>query len=95
MKKKIPLNKHRLSVFVSNKYIYAQIILNGRTLASASSMKMQSSANIETAKRVGEMIAKDALSKSITDVVFDRGKMRYHGRIKALADVAREYGLIF
>ena len=93
----------RLSVFRSSKHIYAQVIddQKGETLASASSMEKtqregaKTGANIEAAKAVGKLIAERALQKGIKDVVFDRGSYLYHGRIKALADAAREGGLNF
>ena len=93
----------RLSVFRSNQHIYAQIIddTKGCTLAAASTAekevraKLDSTANVEAAKAVGELIAKRAADKGIETVVFDRGGFLYHGKIKALADAAREAGLKF
>ena len=91
----------RLVVFRSNANIYAQVIddVNGTTLVSASSidkeMKLENGSNIEAAKKVGALVAKRALDKNITEVVFDRGGYLYHGRVKALADAAREAGLKF
>ena len=89
----------RLNVFRSNSHIFAQIIddTNGTTLVSSSSLalKLESSSNIEAAGKVGTDIAKKALDKNITTVVFDRGGYVYHGRVKALADSAREAGLKF
>jgi large subunit ribosomal protein L18 len=93
----------RLSVFRSSKHIYAQLIddVKGETIASASSMEKdtrtvgKTGANIEAAKTVGKTLAERALQKGIKDVVFDRGGYIYHGRIKALADAAREGGLNF
>ncbi|MBQ1305945.1 MAG: 50S ribosomal protein L18 [Erysipelotrichales bacterium] len=89
----------RLSVFKSNANIHAQIIddVNGKTLVSANSveMKLANGGNIEAAKQVGEEIAKRALASNIEKVVFDRGGYVYHGRIKALAEGAREAGLKF
>ncbi len=93
----------RLSVFRSSKHIYAQVIddTKGQTLAAASSIEkamregMKTGANINSAKAVGKLLAERALQKGIKDVVFDRGGYRYHGRIKALADAAREGGLKF
>lgn len=90
----------RLNVFRSSKHIYAQLIddVNGVTLASASSMDKGfegNGGNIEAARKVGEMIAKNAADKGITEVVFDRGGYLYHGRVKELADGARENGLKF
>lgn len=95
MRKKIPHHKHRLSVFVSNKYIYAQIICNGKTLVSESSMKMGKPANIDTAKQVGENIGTKAVKSNIKSIIFDRGRKKYHGKIKALADMVRAQGIIF
>ena len=89
----------RLSVFRSNANISAQIIddTNGTTLVSSSSLalKLENSSNIEAAGKVGTDIAKKALEKNITNVVFDRGGYVYHGRVKALAEAAREAGLKF
>lgn len=89
----------RLNVFRSNKFIYAQIIddVNGKTLVSASSLKMglANGSNVEAAKLVGAEVAKRALENNITNVVFDRGGYIYTGKIKALADAAREAGLKF
>jgi len=93
----------RLSVFRSSKHIHAQLIddLKGETLVAASSLEKslregrKTGANIEAAKAVGKLIAERAKEKGITDVVFDRGSYMYHGRIKALADAAREGGLNF
>ncbi len=93
----------RLSVFRSSKQIYAQIIDDekGVTLASASSLEkanresLKTGANAEAAKVVGKLIAERAAAKGIKEVVFDRGAYMYHGRVKALADSAREGGLEF
>jgi large subunit ribosomal protein L18 len=93
----------RLSVFRSSKQIYAQLIddVKGVTLASASSVEKavrgggKTGANVEAAKAVGARIAERAKEKGIKDVVFDRGGYLYHGRVKALADAAREGGLNF
>ncbi|HGE72913.1 TPA: 50S ribosomal protein L18 [Candidatus Poribacteria bacterium] len=93
----------RLSVYKSLNHIYAQIIddVSGRTLVSASTLspdvreKIKSGGNIESAKLVGEAIGKKALDKNISKVVFDRGGYPYHGRVKALAEAAREAGLEF
>ena len=88
----------RLNVFRSNTNIYAQIIddVAGNTLVSASSLEMKlKKCDTETAKKVGEEIAKKAIKKGITEVVFDRGGYKYHGRVLALADAAREAGLKF
>jgi large subunit ribosomal protein L18 len=93
----------RLSVFRSNKHIYAQIIddRQGVTLAAASSLEQELKETLgggsdrEAAKTVGRLVAERAVSKGVTDVVFDRGGYRYHGRVQALADAAREGGLKF
>jgi large subunit ribosomal protein L18 len=90
--------KPRLSVFRSNKAIYAQLIddLKGHTLASASSRELgASNATIDVSKNVGMNLAKKAVDKGIESVVFDRGGYLYHGRVKALAEGAREGGLKF
>ena len=89
----------RLSVFRSNKHIWAQIIddKHGKTLATASTKNLKENKDNKTkqALAVGELIAKSALTKKITLVRFDRGLYRYHGRVKALADGARSGGLKF
>jgi len=87
----------RLSVFKSNKYVYAQIIDDtlGKTLVSASSLGLKGKNEIERAKEMGKDVAKKALAKKIEKVVFDRGGFVYTGRIKAIADGAREGGLKF
>ncbi len=88
----------RLTVFRSNKQIYAQVIndLTGTTLASASSLKMEDKLpKKELAAKVGEQIAKNALAAGVTSVVFDRNGFLYHGRVKELADAARNAGLKF
>jgi large subunit ribosomal protein L18 len=91
----------RLAVFRSLKHIYAQVIddREGATLAAASSGEKNSSVksggNLAGAKEVGKLIAQRAKSKGVSKVVFDRGGFLYHGRIKALADAAREAGLEF
>jgi len=93
----------RLSVFRSSKHIYAQVIddRKGETVAAASSMEkdmrgsLKTGANIEAAKAVGKLVAERASAKGVKDVVFDRGGYIFHGRIKALADAAREGGLNF
>lgn len=88
----------RLTVFRSNKQIYAQVIndLTGTTLASASSLKMEEKLpKKELAAKVGEQIAKNALAAGVTSVVFDRNGFLYHGRVKELADAARNAGLKF
>ncbi len=90
----------RLSVFRSNKAIYAQLIddVAGNTLASASSIELKTEVEgntVETAKKVGQRLAEKAKAKNIDAVVFDRNGYLYHGKIKALADAAREGGLKF
>ena len=87
----------RLTVFRSDKNIYAQVIddSNGVTLAEASSIKDAKGSDKAAAERVGKLVAERALEKGVKDVVFDRGSYIYHGRIKALADAAREAGLNF
>lgn len=87
----------RMSVFRSNKGIYVQLIddLTGRTLASASSKGLEGGTKIELAARVGSDIAKKALENGISTVVFDRNGYLFHGRVKSLADAAREAGLKF
>ncbi len=89
----------RLSVFRSNKQIYAQIIDDEKksTLVSASSLdkslKLENGGNVEAAKAVGKLLAEKAKKAKITKVVFDRGGYLYHGRVQALAEAARENGL--
>jgi large subunit ribosomal protein L18 len=93
----------RLSVYRSGKHIYAQVIddAKGETLAAASSLEkslregLKSGANVEAAKAVGKLVAERAAAKGVKEVVFDRGAFLYHGRVKALADAAREGGLTF
>lgn len=93
----------RLAVFRSDKHIYAQVIddIKGATLVSASTLdkdiakQLEKTNNVEAAKVVGEVVAKRALDKGVSEVVFDRGGYVYHGKIKALADAAREAGLQF
>ncbi|ERJ12372.1 50S ribosomal protein L18 [Haloplasma contractile] len=91
----------RLNVYRSNTNIYAQIIddLKGETLVSASTLdkgaNMPKGSNVESAKAVGKRIAEKALEKGIKSVVFDRSGYIYHGRVKALAEAAREAGLQF
>ena len=104
-KKKIfgKTRRPRLSVFISLKNIYAQIIDDEKnvTLACASTVdkelkkEKKAGVNIETAKKVGELVAKRALVKGITTIVFDRGSKRYHGRVEALARSVRAAGLKF
>jgi large subunit ribosomal protein L18 len=91
----------RLTIYRSNKFLYAQIIddVAGKTLVSASTLekdlRADTSGNIESAKTLGTLLAKRAKDKSIDKVVFDRAGYIYHGRVKALADAAREAGLKF
>jgi len=90
----------RLNVYRSNANIYAQVIddVNGNTLVSASSVEKDfegNGGNVEAAKKIGSKIAERALAKGIEEVVFDRGGYIYHGRVKALAEAAREGGLKF
>jgi len=86
----------RLCVFRSAKHIYVQVIddTQGRTIAAASSAKQEGS-KVSTAKAVGTDVAKACLDKGVEQVVFDRGGYRYHGRVRALAESAREAGLKF
>jgi len=96
--KRVARGKPRLSVFRSLKHIYAQIIDDekGVTLAASSSLELKlTGRKTDVAREVGRDIAKKALAKGITEVVFDRGPYKYHGRVKALAEGAREGGLKF
>ena len=96
-------SRPRLSVHRSGKHIYAQIIDDklGRTLASASTIEkamregMKTGADKDAATAVGKLVAERAIAAGVTEVVFDRGPYLYHGRVKALADGAREGGLSF
>ncbi|HUG32349.1 MAG TPA: 50S ribosomal protein L18 [Acidimicrobiia bacterium] len=93
-------HRPRLSIYRSNKYIYAQIIddTEGVTLAAASSQEpdlRSGRLNVDTAAKVGTLVADRAKEAGVTTVVFDRGGYKYHGRLKALADAAREAGLEF
>ncbi|WP_077620228.1 50S ribosomal protein L18 [Bacillus sinesaloumensis] len=91
----------RLNVFRSNKHIYAQLIddVNSVTIASASTLdkelSVEGAGNVDAAIKVGELVAKRGIEKGIKEVVFDRGGYLYHGRVKALAEAAREAGLQF
>jgi len=93
----------RLNVFRSNKHIYAQLIIDetGHTVAAASTLdpalrdQLAYSGNVEAARKVGELLARRALEKGFKRVVFDRGGYKYHGRVAALAEGAREAGLEF
>ncbi len=97
------LNVHRLSIHRTSKHIYAQVIApaGDQTLVAASSVEpevrgaIKYSGNVDAAKAVGEKIAQRAKEKGIESVAFDRSGFRYHGRVKALADAAREAGLKF
>jgi large subunit ribosomal protein L18 len=105
IKKKVrgTTERPRLSVFRSARHIYAQIIIDttGETVASASTLcreihgEAKKTGTIEAAKQVGALLAKRAQEKGIQPVAFDRGGYRYHGRVRALADAARENGLTF
>jgi large subunit ribosomal protein L18 len=90
----------RLSVFKSNRYIYAQVIddVSGETVAAASSQEQplrDRTLTIDTAAEVGKLVAQRAKDAGVETVVFDRGGFRFHGRVKALAEAAREGGLQF
>lgn len=97
------LERPRLAVYRSLKHMYAQLIddVKGVTLVSASTLEpglreqIENGGNIDAAKKVGELLAKKAIEKGITNVVFDRGGNLYHGRVKAVAEGAREGGLQF
>ena len=93
----------RLSVFRSSRHIHAQVIddTGGRTIAAASTLdkdlrtQLKTGADVEAARQVGKLLAERAKAAGITEVVFDRGGYLFHGRVKALADAAREAGLSF
>ncbi|MEM9079124.1 MAG: 50S ribosomal protein L18 [Verrucomicrobiota bacterium] len=90
----------RMAVYCSNKNIYVQVIddVAGKTVCSASSLDKEieaGSANCETAEKVGQLIAERAKGANVSEVVFDRGGHLFHGKVKALADAAREGGLKF
>lgn len=101
--RKMAKGRPRLTVFRSSKQIYAQIIDDraGRTLASASSLdkdlkaNLSTGANADAAAEVGKLLADRAKKAGVENVVFDRGGYKFHGRVKALADAAREAGLVF
>ena len=101
--KKAANGRARLSVFRSSKHIYAQIIddRDGKTVAAASTLDkdlkgaLPKGSDLAAAKAVGALVAERALKAGVKDVVFDRGGYIYHGRVKALADAAREAGLTF
>lgn len=93
----------RLSIYRSGKHIYAQLIddAQGHTVASASTIdtsfkgKLKTGATVEAAQKVGKLVAERAIANGVKEVVFDRGAYLYHGRVKALAEAAREAGLVF
>lgn len=91
------VERPRLVVFRSARHIYAQIVDDerGHTLAAASSLKVDGAGNKDTASAVGKAIAEAAKQANVTKVVFDRNGFKYHGRVAALADAAREAGLEF
>jgi large subunit ribosomal protein L18 len=101
--KRLSKGKPRLSIFRSGKHVYAQVIDDGagRTLAAASSVdkdlraKLKTGADKEAAAAVGRAVAERAVKAGVSQVVFDRGGYHYHGRVKALAEAAREGGLKF
>jgi len=101
--KAVAYGKARLSVFRSSKQIYAQIIDDaaGKTLAAASTIekdlkaKLKTGADVDAAKEIGKLVAERAIKAGVKDVVFDRGSYIFHGRVKALAEGAREAGLKF
>ena len=101
--RKLGRGRPRLSVFRSGKNIYAQVIddRQGATLAAASTLDkslrtlLKSGADVEAARQVGRLIAERAGAAGVAEVVFDRGGYLYHGRVKALAEAAREGGLLF
>ncbi len=99
--RKVANGRPRLSVFRSSKHIYAQVIddAQGQTLVSASSIEKEFSGdkggNKDAANMVGKLVAERAIKAGVKDVVFDRGGYLFHGRVKALADAAREAGLKF
>lgn len=100
--KKKSAGRPRLSIFRSNTHIYAQVIddQSGVTVAAASTLDeslkgLKSKSNVEAAKEVGKLVAKRALEKKVKGVVFDRGSYIFHGRVKAVAEGAREGGLDF
>lgn len=98
LRRPVETNRLRLSVFRSAKHIYAQVIDDdhGRTVAEANSKTLAPKGNkTDQAKEVGKLLAERAVAAGVTSVVFDRGSFRYHGRVKALAEGAREGGLEF
>ena len=99
--REVTTDRPRLSVYRSGKHIYAQVIDGSQTLASASSSEAGKDGakaktwNVDAAANVGKLIAQRAVEKGVKQVVFDRGGYLYHGRVKALAEAAREGGLEF
>ncbi|MGD9868751.1 MAG: 50S ribosomal protein L18 [Hyphomicrobiales bacterium] len=101
--KRVGSGRVRLSVFRSSKHIYAQVIddLKGHTVAQASTIEADfrksqpKGSDVDAASAVGKLVAERAIKAGVKDVIFDRGGYRYHGRVKALADGAREAGLNF
>ena len=96
----VSVGRPRLSVYRSGKHIYAQVIKDDQTVASASSSEAAKAGaaktwNVDAAGAVGKLIAQRAIEKGVKQVVFDRGGYLYHGRVKALAEAAREGGLEF
>ena len=94
------VKRPRLAVYRSNRYIYAQVIddASGHTVAAASSQEKDlrsKSLSVDTASQVGKLLAERAKTAGVSNVVFDRGGYKFHGRVKALADAAREAGLEF
>lgn len=94
------MKRLRLSVFRSNKYIYAQVVDDqaGKTLAAVSHRDLKENfkgTKTEKAKEIGKILAKKTIDKKVSEVFFDRGKCKYHGRVRALAEGAREGGLKF
>ncbi len=93
---RIGSDKPRLCVFRSNQFIYAQIVSDGKTLVSVDDKSLKGKdKKIESSKKIGQLIAQKAIENKIEEVVFDRGGYKYHGRVKALAEGAREGGLKF
>lgn len=97
--KRVSADLPRLTVNRTNKNIHAQIVVDGKTIAAASSkdkeLKLKSTSNAEAAQKVGELVAKRAVAQKVKEVIFDRSGYIYHGRVKALAEGAREAGLKF
>jgi large subunit ribosomal protein L18 len=101
--RRLGAGRPRLSVFRSGKHIYAQVIDDGggKVVVAASTLEkdtrseLKTGANKEAAGRIGKVIAERAIAAGVSEVVFDRGAYKYHGRVKALADAAREGGLNF